>query len=82
MHSHRLRSIAMRKVEVVEEWQESGMDYVKAVLSANLLDYTTDDTTGVVLAGSRTEPVKFEECWTYVRPIGSNFWKLTAISQV
>jgi predicted lipid-binding transport protein (Tim44 family) len=79
---NRLENIAVRKVEVVEAWQESGMDYVKALLSANLLDYTTDDTTGAVLAGSRTEPVKFEECWTYVRPIGSNFWKLTAISQV
>ena len=79
---NRLENIAVRKVELVEAWQESGMDYVKAVLSANLLDYTTDDTTGAVIAGSRTEPVKFEECWTYVRPIGSNSWKLTAISQV
>lgn len=79
---NRLENIAVRKVELVEAWQESGMDYVKALLSANLLDYTTDDTTGAVIAGSRTEPVKFEECWTYVRPIGSNSWKLTAISQV
>jgi len=80
--TNRLENVAVRKIEVVEAWQESGMDYVKAVLFANLLDYTTDDTTGAVIAGSRTEPVKFEECWTYVRPSGSNFWKLTAISQV
>jgi predicted lipid-binding transport protein (Tim44 family) len=79
---NRLENIAVRKIELVEAWQESGMDYVKAVLFASLLDYTTDDTTGAVIAGSRTEPVKFEECWTYVRSIGSNAWKLTAISQV
>jgi predicted lipid-binding transport protein (Tim44 family) len=79
---NRLENIAVRKVDVVEAWQESGMDYVKAMMFANLLDYTTDDRTGAVIAGSRTEPVKFEECWTYVRPIGSNFWKLSAISQV
>jgi predicted lipid-binding transport protein (Tim44 family) len=79
---NRLENIAVRKVELVEAWQESGMDYVKAVLFANLLDYTTDETTGAVIAGSKTEPMKFEECWTYVRPFGSKSWKLTAISQV
>jgi len=79
---NRLENIAVRKVEIVEAWQESGMDYVKTIFTANLLDYTTDDSGGTVIAGSKTEPVKFEECWTFARSIGSNFWKLTAISQV
>jgi len=73
---------AVRNVEIVEAWQEAGQDYLKALFSANLLDYTTDDRTGTVIAGSRTEPVKFEECWTFTR-IGSNGpWKLCAIRQV
>jgi predicted lipid-binding transport protein (Tim44 family) len=79
---NRLENIAVRKVEVVEAWQEAGQDFVKTVFTANLLDYTTDDTTGSVIAGSKTEPVKFEECWTFTRPVGNNSWKLSAISQV
>ena len=80
--SNKLDNIAVRKVEIVEAWQESGLNYVKALFTANLLDYTTDDATGDVVAGSKTDPVKFEECWSFVGPIGSNNWKLTAISQV
>jgi len=34
-----------------------------------------------VVEGSRTEPVKFEEFWTFVRPLGPNPWRLTAIQQ-
>jgi predicted lipid-binding transport protein (Tim44 family) len=80
--SNKLENIAVRKVEIVEAWQESGMDYVKALFTANLLDYTIDDSTGEVVAGSKTEPVKFEEYWTFTGAVGSNSWKLTAISQV
>lgn len=47
----------------------------------NLLDYTTDDATGAVVSGSKTEPVKFEEYWTFTRPVGNNPWRLSAISQ-
>jgi len=62
-------------------WQESGQDYITASIYANLLDYTTDDTTGAVVAGSKTEPVKFEECWTFTRPVGNKPWQLSAINQ-
>jgi predicted lipid-binding transport protein (Tim44 family) len=79
---NRLENIAVRKVEVVEAWQEAGQDFAKAVFTANLLDYTTDDATGSVIAGSKTEPVKFEECWTFTRSVGNNPWKLSAISQM
>lgn len=79
---NRLENIAVRKVEVVEAWQEAGQDFLKTVFTANLLDYTTDDATGSVIAGSKTEPVKFEECWTFTRPVGNNPWKLSAISQM
>lgn len=78
---NRLENIAVRKVKIVEAWQESGQDYLTALIYANLLDYTTDDTTGAVVSGSKTEPVKFEEYWTFTRPVGANPWRLSAISQ-
>ena len=78
---NRLENIAVRNVEIVEAWQESGQDYITARIYANLLDYTTNDTTGEVLSGSKTDPVKFEEYWTFSRPVGGNSWKLSAISQ-
>lgn len=78
---NRLENIAVRSVELTEVWQESGQDYITSLIYANLLDYTTDDATGSVVAGSKTEPVKFEEYWTFTRPVGNNSWRLSAISQ-
>lgn len=78
---NRLENIAVRSVEVVEAWQEAGQDYLTALVYANLLDYTTDDATGQVVSGSKTEPVKFEEYWTFTRPVGNNPWRLSAINQ-
>ena len=77
---NRLENIAVRKVEIVEAWQESGQDYINTLIYANLLDYTTDET-GSIVSGSKSDPVKFEEYWTFVRPVGNNPWKLTAINQ-
>lgn len=78
---NRLENIAVRNVEIAEVWQESGQDFITASIYANLLDYTTDDTTGAVVSGSKTDPVKFEEFWTFTRAVGNNPWKLSAISQ-
>ncbi len=78
---NRLENIAVRKVEITEVWQEAGQDYVTALIYANLLDYTTDEQ-GQLVAGSKTEPVKFEELWTFTRPVGNNPWRLSAINQV
>jgi predicted lipid-binding transport protein (Tim44 family) len=78
---NRLENIAVRNVEIVEAWQESGQDYLTTLIYANLLDYTTDDTSGSVVEGSKTEPVKFEEYWTFTRSVGNNQWQLSAINQ-
>jgi len=78
---NRLENIAVRTVEVSEAWQEQGQDYVTALIYANLLDYTTDDATGQLVSGSKTEPVKFEEFWTFSRPVGNGSWKLRGIDQ-
>jgi len=78
---NRLENIAVRNVEVTEVWQESGQDYITASIYANLLDYTTDEISGAIVSGSKTEPVKFEEFWTFTRPVGNNPWRLADISQ-
>lgn len=77
---NRLENIAVRTVDIVEAWQEQGSDFVTARIYANLLDYTTDES-GQLLEGSKTEPVKFEEFWTFTRPVGPNAWKLSGIDQ-
>jgi len=79
---NRLENIAVRSTDVTEAWQEAGHDYVTVRFLASLLDYTTDESGARVLEGSRTEPVKFEEYWTFVRPVGPNAFRLSAIQQV
>lgn len=78
---NRLENIAVRKVDITEAWQEAGQDFITALIYANLLDYTTDELTGQVVSGSKIEPVKFEEFWTFTRPVGGNSWRLSAINQ-
>jgi predicted lipid-binding transport protein (Tim44 family) len=78
---NRLENIALRSVEVTEAWQEGGRDYATVRFLANLLDYTVEETSNQLVEGSRTDPVKFEEYWTFVRPVGPNPWKLSAIQQ-
>ncbi|MHB8090472.1 MAG: Tim44 domain-containing protein [Syntrophales bacterium] len=79
---NRLDNIAVRSVEISEAWQEGGEDFITVKFLANLLDYTTDEQTGSVVSGSRTEPVKFGEYWTFTRPVSSQSWRLSAINQV
>ena len=78
---NRLENIAVRSVDITEAWQESGVDFITVRVYANLLDYNVDETTGQVVEGSKTDPVKFEEYWTFTRPVGNNPWKLSAINQ-
>jgi predicted lipid-binding transport protein (Tim44 family) len=78
---NRLENIAVRSVDITEAWQESGSDFITARVYANLLDYNVDETSGQVVEGSKTEPVKFEEYWTFTRPVGANAWQLSAINQ-
>ena len=79
---NRLDNIAVRSVNLVEVWQESGSDYITVRFLANLLDCTVDESTGQVISGSKTDPVKFEEYWTFTRPVGNYPWKLSAIQQL
>ncbi len=78
---NKLDNIAVRSVEITEAWKEGGQDFITVRFFANLLDYTVDEASGEVLAGSKTEPVKFVEFWTFTRPAGNNPWLLSAIQQ-
>jgi predicted lipid-binding transport protein (Tim44 family) len=78
---NKLENIAVREVNLTEAWQESGQDYLTVRVYATLLDYTVDEKTGEIISGSKIEPSKFEEYWTFTRPIGNNPWQLSAISQ-
>jgi len=78
---NKLENITVRSVEPTEAWQEQGQDYITVRLLANLLDYTVDETTGNAVGGSDSVPVKFEEYWTWVRPVGRTDWRLSAINQ-
>jgi predicted lipid-binding transport protein (Tim44 family) len=78
---NRMDNIALRESEITEAWTESGIDYITVRLHANLLDFTVDEKSGAVVQGSNSEPVEFEEFWTFNRPVGPNPWKLTAVQQ-
>jgi predicted lipid-binding transport protein (Tim44 family) len=77
--TNRVEGTAIERAEVSEAWQESGRDFVTVYFTGTLLDYTVDDRTAQVVDGSRTEPQKFEEFWTFTRPVGAGAWKLSAI---
>ncbi|MGH7873442.1 MAG: Tim44 domain-containing protein [Candidatus Binatia bacterium] len=78
---NRMENIALRESDITEVWTESGSDFITVRLRANLLDYTVDVKTGSVVTGSNSDPVEFEEYWTFTRPVGPNSWKLAAVQQ-
>ncbi len=77
---NRLENIAVRDVQAIESWRDVGKEFSTVRITANLLDFTLDETSLQVVSGSKTTPVKFEEYWTFARESGSP-WKLSAIQQ-
>jgi len=80
-HQNKMENIALRESEITEVWTESGQDYITVRLHANLVDYTVDAKSGAVISGNNSEPIEFNEYWTFTRPVGPNPWKLTAVQQ-
>ena len=78
---NKMENIALRESDITEAWTENGEDYITVRWLANLLDYTVDAKSGSVINGSDSEPVQFEEYWTFSRPVGPNAWKLSAVQQ-
>lgn len=79
---NRLENISVRKVETIERWNEGTAELSRVRFTANLLDYTVDETTSNVISGSATEPVKFEENWLFCRATPYAAWQLVGIQQV
>jgi predicted lipid-binding transport protein (Tim44 family) len=77
---NRLENIAVRSARIVDAWQDQGQDFITVRFLASLLDYTTDES-GRVLSGSDHEPVKFEEFWSFTRPVGGAQWRLSGLQQ-
>jgi predicted lipid-binding transport protein (Tim44 family) len=77
---NRLENIAVRQVDIVDAVQDQGEEYITVKFLANLLDYVTDETGGVI-SGSTSDPVKFLEYWTWTRRIGERNWVLAGITQ-
>jgi predicted lipid-binding transport protein (Tim44 family) len=78
-HINRLENIAVRRVDLLQAGVERGEIFVTVRFIANLLDYTVDET-GALVSGDPHQPVKFEESWTFARPVGSTQWKLEGIA--
>jgi predicted lipid-binding transport protein (Tim44 family) len=76
---NRLENIAVRSIEIVDAGLEGQEVYIKVLFTANLLDYTVEESSGKVVKGDSSEPVKFEEFWTFARPVDSTLWKLEGI---
>ena len=77
---NKLESIAIRGVDIVAAGSDGREDFVTVRFTANLLDYTVNDTTGDVVSGDMTTPVKFDESWTWARPTGTQEWRLEGIA--
>jgi predicted lipid-binding transport protein (Tim44 family) len=77
--TNRVEKIDLKGADVTEAWQESGQDFVTVHLTGAMLDYTVDDASGNVVDGSKSTPTDVDEYWTFMRPVGPNRWKLSAI---
>lgn len=78
-HLNKLENIAVRSVELVDAGVDGNEEFVALLFTANLLDYTVDEISGVAVEGSMTTPVKFVEKWTWSRPLGETNWRLAGV---
>ncbi len=76
---NRLENIAVRNVELLNAGVDGNEMFVTVRFTANLLDYTVNDRTGDVVSGDPHNPVKFQESWTFARPVSGGRWKLEGI---
>jgi len=80
-HINKLESMAVRNAAITQAGSDGTEDFVTVEFTANLLDYTVNDITGELISGSMTEPVKFQQQWTWARPTGTQKWKLEGLQE-
>jgi predicted lipid-binding transport protein (Tim44 family) len=68
--------------DLAEAWREGTDEYATVAMRFSLIDVTID-SSGRVVAGSRTAPQEATEVWTFRRPRGASAgqWQLSAIQQ-
>lgn len=71
--------IVINSIDIIKTWQADDRGFITVRFDAHLLDYILDEANGEIVSGSRTEPVKFTEDWTFTRPVGNKPWLLAAI---
>lgn len=76
---NKLESIAVRGVEIVDAGSDGQEDFITVRFTASLLDYTVETATGKIIEGSDSSPIKFDERWTWARPVRTENWKLEGI---
>jgi len=77
--SKHVEKIDVEQADVSEAWQKDGRECARVRLAGSLLEHTTDDASGTVLAGADVSPRRFEEYWTFTRPASSKAWRLAAM---
>ena len=71
--------VRLEKGDLAQAWSEGSREYATVAMRFSMLD-VTQDGTGRVVDGSRTERQLVTEVWTFVRSSGGR-WILSAIQQ-
>src|SRR5205814_796124 len=77
---NRVEGIALKRAAITGAWHERGWDRIAVVISATLIDYTTDEGGLKVVEGNPFQPVPFQEQWELLRPSGPHPWRVSAIA--
>lgn len=80
-HVSRVDDIALLGTQVVEVWQETGMDCATVRMDARMRDTEGAARPGDTIDGGASQPVDFTEFWTFTRPVWAKAWRLSAIQQ-
>ncbi len=80
-HINHLENISIRQFSITDSWIDGERSYHKVRFTANLLDYTSDES-GRILEGSNSVPVKFDEYWIFVFAKDLRRWQLAGIETI
>ena len=76
-----LENIRLRRARIVgvRDRVADSKDRIWVRIDGTMIDYIVDDKTGELVSGSRSQPVRFTELWSFVR--SESGWVLDGISQ-
>jgi predicted lipid-binding transport protein (Tim44 family) len=76
---NRVEHVTLVKGDLLEAWQEDGLEYATAQMRWSALDYMVR-VDGSAVSGTPAQAVEHTEAWTFVRSRGGH-WLLSAIQQ-